>query len=72
MALILSRKVEQTIRIGDDVTIRVIGMTGDNVRLAIEAPQSLRVHRGEVYARIRDEQQQAAAAGQQPAKVEGA
>lgn len=69
MALILSRKVEQTIRIGDDVTIRVIGMTGENVRLAIEAPQSLRVHRGEVYDRIRDEQQQAIAAGQHGGQV---
>jgi carbon storage regulator len=56
MALILSRKIEESIQIGDDVTITVIGLTGEKVRLAITAPKSLLVHRSEIYARIQLEQ----------------
>ncbi|MHC4520205.1 MAG: carbon storage regulator CsrA [Planctomycetota bacterium] len=55
--LVLSRQVEQTIMIGDDVEIKVVGIRGDKVRLGIEAPRSVTVHRREVYDRIKEEEQ---------------
>lgn len=51
--LILMRKREQTIRIGDEVTIKILGVKGRDVRVGIQAPDHVRVHRGELYERIR-------------------
>jgi len=51
--LILVRKNHQTIRIGDEVTVKVLGVKGRDVRLGIEAPDHVRVHRGELWDRIR-------------------
>lgn len=50
--LVLSRKTNETIRINDDITIMVVGIRGDKVRLGIKAPQSVPVHREEVYEEI--------------------
>lgn len=50
--LVLSRKHNETIRIGDDVTITVTEIRGDKVRLGIAAPRSVPVHRGEIARRI--------------------
>lgn len=47
--LVLSRKVNQSIAIGDDVRIVVVGIDRDQVRIGIEAPRDLPVHRAEVY-----------------------
>lgn len=47
--LVLSRQLDQTIMIGDDVQITVVEVKGDKVRLGIRAPRSLQVHRKEVY-----------------------
>jgi carbon storage regulator len=47
--LVLSRKKQETIRINDDVTITVVAIRGDRVRLGITAPREVEVHRGEVY-----------------------
>lgn len=63
--LVLSRKRNEAIRIGSDVLIRVIDVRGDRVRLGIEAPSTLSVHREEVYQRILVENQ-AAEAGDRP------
>lgn len=51
--LILSRRVNESVMIGDDVTVRILDMKGGQVRLGICAPLSVSVHREEVYARIR-------------------
>jgi len=51
--LVLSRKVNQAIVIGDDVRIVVVSVDGDQVKLGVEAPRSISVHRAEVYQAIR-------------------
>lgn len=50
--LVLTRKVGEAIVIGDDVTVTVLEVRGDVVRLGIDAPRSVRVHREEVLAQI--------------------
>jgi len=53
--LVLSRTTEQTIMIGDDIEVRVVGIRGGKVKLGITAPRSVAVHRREVYDRIKRE-----------------
>ena len=50
--LILTRRNGESLKIGDDVTITVLGVKGNQVRLAIDAPREISVHREEVYDRI--------------------
>ncbi|MCK9468243.1 MAG: carbon storage regulator CsrA [Porticoccaceae bacterium] len=50
--LVLTRQIQETIRIGDDIRITVTGISGGQVRLGIEAPKSVSVHREEVYQRL--------------------
>jgi len=52
--LILSRKKEQRIVINDDIVITVVGIGRDKVRLGVEAPREIPVHRSEVYQAIRE------------------
>jgi carbon storage regulator len=53
--LVLARKVNESITIGDDVVIKVIGVEGMQVRLGIDAPRNVRVLRQEVYEKIREQ-----------------
>ncbi len=53
--LILTRKPNETIRIGDDIILTVLGVSGQQTRLGITAPAGVAVHRQEVYERIRAE-----------------
>lgn len=53
--LILTRRVGETLIIGDDVTVEVMSVKGDRVRLSIKAPRSVSVHRSELYERIQRE-----------------
>jgi carbon storage regulator len=55
--LILTRRVGETVMIGDDVTITVLGVKGNQVRVGINAPKTVAVHREEIYERIKREQQ---------------
>lgn len=54
--LILSRRIGETIMIGDDVRVTVLGIKGGQVRLGIEAPREIDVHREEIYRRIKLEE----------------
>jgi carbon storage regulator len=54
--LILTRRVGEAVMIGDDVNITVLGVKGNQVRLGINAPRSVAVHREEIYKRIKREQ----------------
>ena len=54
--LVLTRNISQTIMIDDDVTVTVLGVRGNQVRLGIDAPKEIQVHRSEVYDRIKKEQ----------------
>ena len=55
--LILSRRAGESLKIGDEVTITVLGIKGNQVRIAIDAPREIAVHREEIYYRIKHEQE---------------
>jgi carbon storage regulator len=55
--LILTRRVGETVIIGDDVTVTILGVKGNQVRVGINAPKNVAVHREEIYERIKREQQ---------------
>jgi carbon storage regulator len=56
--LVLTRRVNEAVKIGDNITITVIGYRGGQVRLGISAPRNITAHREEVYNRIQREQAQ--------------
>lgn len=53
--LILTRRVGESIKIGDEVTITILGVNGTQVRIGTNAPRHLQVHREEIYRKIHDE-----------------
>jgi carbon storage regulator len=61
--LVLSRHRDESIMIGDDVVVTIVDIRGDKVRLGIEAPQSIPVHRQEVYDAIQRENRRATQTG---------
>ncbi len=54
--LILTRRIGETIMIGDDVSVTVLGVKGNQLRLGVAAPRDVAVHREEIYQRIQSEQ----------------
>jgi carbon storage regulator len=54
--LILTRRVGETLMIGDEVTVTVLGVKGNQVRIGVNAPRDVPVHREEIYERIKREQ----------------
>ena len=62
--LILTRRVGETVVIGEDVSVTVLGVKGNQIRLGINAPKDVSVHRQEIYERIQNE------AAEAPAKLE--
>lgn len=67
--LILTRRVGETLMIGDEVTITVLGVKGNQVRVGINAPKNVAVHREEIYERIKREHRGGPVSAAQPSDV---
>ena len=59
--LILTRKIGESIRINENICVTIVDVDGKNIRIGIEAPKSVTIHREEVFLRIKEENQTAAA-----------
>ncbi len=70
--LILSRRLGESITIGDEVTVTVLGANGNQIRLGIDAPREVSVHREEIYNRIAEQQRNNATADAVEAPVKKA
>jgi carbon storage regulator len=68
--LVLARKTNESIIIRDDIVVTVVEVRGDKVRLGIEAPKEVRVHRREVYDKIKDDERRRVTPPQSPGSSE--
>ncbi|WP_026679183.1 carbon storage regulator CsrA [Fictibacillus gelatini] len=58
--LVLTRKLKEAIQIGDDIEITILGVEGEQVKLGINAPKHIEIHRKEIYLAIQEENNKAA------------
>jgi len=65
--LVLSRKLDEKIKLGDDIEITIVAISGDTVRIGIDAPRNLKILRNEIYEEIR-RQNRKAVAGEEDGK----
>jgi carbon storage regulator len=70
--LILSRRPGESLTIGDNITVTVVSINGNQIRLGINAPRELRVLRDEIYKPMKDEKQAAANEHEQKKRIEDA
>jgi len=70
--LILSRRLGESVTIGDDIVVTVVGVSGNQIRLGISAPKAVRVLREEIYKAIQKENESAANAVDSKKRLQGA
>ncbi len=58
--LVLTRKLNEAIRIGEDIEIKILSIEGEQIKIGIEAPKNIEIHRKEIYLAIQHENQKAA------------
>ena len=58
--LVLTRKTNEAIKIGDDIEVKILSIDGDQIKLGIDAPQAIEIHRKEVYLEIQNQNSEAA------------
>ena len=61
--LILTRRIGEKLMIGDDISVTILGVKGNQVRLGVHAPEDVAIHRQEIFDRIREEEKESAANG---------
>ena len=69
--LILTRRVGETVMIGNDVTVTVLGVKGNQVRVGVNAPRDVAVHREEIFERIKREEQDGTTVARPAVRVNG-
>lgn len=69
--LVLSRRIDEKIRIGEDIEITIVALSGDQVRLGIEAPRDIKIMRSEVYQEVQKQNLAALAAGMSEGEAAG-
>lgn len=57
--LVFTRKIKEAIQIGEEIEITILGISGDKVKIGIEAPKNIEIHRKEIYLSIKKENEQA-------------
>jgi carbon storage regulator len=67
--LILTRRVGETVMIGNEVTVTVLGVKGNQVRIGVNAPKDVAVHREEIYERIKREEDRGSQSAVPPTKI---
>lgn len=63
--LILTRRVGEKLMIGDEISVTILGVKGNQVRIGVQAPNTVAIHREEIYERIQDEERELRQAGLQ-------
>ncbi|MGM0461397.1 MAG: carbon storage regulator CsrA [Fibrobacterota bacterium] len=69
--LVLTRKKDEAIRIGDDIVIKVVQVTNNSVKIGIEAPRSVPINREEIYQRIQQENREASTSTSSDSSIKG-
>jgi len=57
--LVLTRRLDEAIQIGEDIEVKIVGIEGDQIKLGITAPKEVDIHRKEIYLQIQEENKQA-------------